>query len=130
MARGRKLFLLLAVVLLLVVLLPVGAFVWRARRAVPAYEGDIHLNGLRRPVRVLRDARAVPHLYAQSLDDLFFAQGYTHAQERLWQMDLLRRTARGRLAEIFGSAALPIDTENRKLGLGSVAGNWKPTPAA
>lgn len=121
MARGRKILLFLAVVLLLVVLLPAGAFLWRARQALPAYDGDIHLHGLHQPVRVLRDARAVPHLYAQSLDDLFFAQGYTHAQERLWQMDLLRRTARGRLAEIFGPAALPIDTENRKLGLGAVA---------
>jgi len=121
MARGRKLLLAFVLFLLLVLLLPVGAFVWRAWRALPAYEGDLHLRGLSGPVRILRDQHAVPHLYARNLDDLFFAQGYVHAQERLWQMDLLRRTAQGRLAEAFGSAAVVMDTENRKLGLGSVA---------
>ena len=121
MTRRRKFFLVFLAVLLLAVLIPTGGLVWRAHRALPVYDGDLHLTGLRRPVRVLRDERAVPHLYAQNLEDLLFAQGYVHAQDRLWQMDLLRRTARGRLAEIFGAAAVPIDKENRLLGLGSVA---------
>ncbi|MGH9862381.1 MAG: penicillin acylase family protein [Candidatus Acidiferrales bacterium] len=121
MTRRRKFLLALLAVLLLAVLVPAAWFSWRARRALPLYDGDLHVTGLRRPVRILRDERAVPHIYAQNLEDLLFAQGYVHAQERLWQMDLLRRTARGRLAEIFGAAAVPIDKENRLLGLGSVA---------
>ncbi|MGH9804201.1 MAG: penicillin acylase family protein [Candidatus Acidiferrales bacterium] len=121
MTRTRKLLLVLLLVVLLVVALPAGWFAWRCRRALPAYDGEQPLAGLQQPVRVLRDERAVPHLYAGNLDDLFFAQGYVHAQERLWQMDLLRRQARGQLAEIFGRAAIELDKENRLLGLGSVA---------
>ncbi len=121
MARRRNSLLALLIFSLVVLLLPLGWFVWRAWRAVPSYDGDLHLAGLRQPVRIVRDERAVPHLYAHNLDDLFFAQGYVHAQERLWQMDLLRRTARGQLAEIFGPSGLPVDKENRLLGLGSVA---------
>ncbi|HKZ52930.1 MAG TPA: penicillin acylase family protein [Candidatus Acidoferrales bacterium] len=121
MARRRNSLLALLIFSLVVLLLPVAWFVWRAWRAVPSYDGDFHVAGLSQPVRVVRDERAVPHIYAHNLDDLFFAQGYVHAQERLWQMDLLRRTARGQLAEVFGPAALPVDKENRLLGLGSVA---------
>ena len=121
MTRARKFLLSLLLVVLLLVALPAGWFVWRCWRALPVYDGDQRLTGLRQPVRVLRDDRAVPHLYAANLDDLLFAQGYVHAQERLWQMDLLRRQARGQLAEIFGRAALTFDKENRQLGLGSVA---------
>ena len=121
MTRTRKFLLGLLVLVLLVVGLPAGWFVWRCWHALPAYDGEQHLTGLREPVRILRDERAVPHLYAANLDDLFFAQGYVHAQERFWQMDLLRRQARGQLSEIFGRAALNLDKENRQLGLGSVA---------
>ncbi len=121
MTRTRKLLLALLLLVVLVIVLPVGWFYWRARHALPAYQGELHFSGLREPVRILRDERALPHIYARNLDDLFFAQGYAHAQERLWQMDLLRRTVRGRLAEIFGPAAIPLDKENRLLGLGDAA---------
>ncbi|MFQ5663013.1 MAG: penicillin acylase family protein [Terriglobia bacterium] len=121
MTRGGKLLLTLLILLLLGVLLPVGWFAWRAWRALPPYDGEIQLSGLRQPVRILRDPRAVPHIYARNLEDLFLAQGYVHAQERLWQMDLLRRTARGELSEIFGRGTLRVDKENRRLGLGAVA---------
>ncbi len=121
MKRSRKLVLTLAAILLLVVLLPVGAFYWRLRHALPQYDGEVKLAGLHQPVRILRDPRAVPHIYAQSLDDLLFAQGFVHAQERLWQMDFLRRAARGQLAEILGAAALELDKQNRLLALGSAA---------
>ena len=91
------------------------------RHALPQYDGEVKLAGLHQPVRILRDPRAVPHIYAQSLDDLLFAQGFVHAQERLWQMDFLRRAARGQLAEILGAAALELDKQNRLLALGSAA---------
>lgn len=121
MARLRKALLTLLVVLVLAVLLAGGGFYWRARHALPQYDGEIPLAGLHQPVRILRDEQAVPHIYAQNLDDLCFAQGYVHAQERLWQMDLLRRAARGRLAEIVGPAAVELDKENRLLDLGGIA---------
>ncbi len=121
MSRPRKLLLLVALILILVVLLPVAAFYWRARHALPQYDGEAHLAGLSKPVRVLRDERAVPHIYAENLEDLAFAQGYVHAQERLWQMDLTRRAARGQLSEIVGPATLEMDKENRTLGLGVAA---------
>src|SRR3990167_4916391 len=122
MARARK---VLLVILLAVLLLgggPAAWLVWRARRALPAYDGQLAVAGLRQPVRVLRDERAVPHLYAANLDDLVFAQGYAHAQERLWQMDILRRTVRGELAEIFGEQLLNVDKDSRRLGLGGEIG--------
>ncbi len=121
MSRARKFLLLSALTVILVVLLPAAAFYWRARQALPQYDGEARLAGLSQPVRVLRDERAVPHLYAENLEDLAFAQGYVHAQERLWQMDLTRRAARGQLSEVVGPATLEMDKENRILGLGVAA---------
>jgi penicillin amidase len=85
-------------------------------------DGEERLAGLAAAVTVRRDAVGVPHLEAASLPDLFRAQGYVTAQDRLWQMDLLRRRARGELAEAFGEAALRLDREMRTLGLGRAAG--------
>jgi len=90
---------------------------WRARSSLPQLDGTIRLSGLGGPVEVLRDGHGVPHIRAQSLEDLLFAQGYVTAQDRLWQMDLSRRLAQGELAEIFGEPAVKIDIENRTLGL-------------
>ncbi|MBI4466608.1 MAG: penicillin acylase family protein, partial [Acidobacteria bacterium] len=121
MARTPRVLLALLLLLLLLAGGLAGWLVWRTRRALPAYEGEVRLAGLAQPVRVLRDERAVPYIYAASLDDLLFAQGYIHAQERLWQMDILRRTARGELAEVLGPALLNVDKDYRLLGLGAVA---------
>ena len=73
--------------------------------------------GLSAAVEVLRDKWDVPHIYAQNMDDLFFAQGFIHAQERLFQMDFQRRIAAGRLSEILGEVALPLDRWMRTLTL-------------
>ncbi len=72
-------------------------------------EGAIVVPGLKAEVEVIRDSWGVPHIYADDLDDLFLAQGFIQAQDRLWQMDMYRRAGEGRLAEIFGSAALEHD---------------------
>jgi penicillin amidase len=72
-------------------------------------------------VEVLRDARGVPHIRAQSIADALFAQGYVTAQDRLWQMDLSRRNAEGELSEIFGDRTLRMDIESRTLGFPQVA---------
>ena len=77
------------------------------RGARPTYQGELQLAGLTRPVEVRWDHHAVPHVSAFDEHDLFFCQGYLHAQERLWQMELNRRFLSGRMAEIFGDFALP-----------------------
>ncbi len=79
------------------------------RRPLPDEEETITLSGLRHPVEVIRDQWGVPHIYAQTNEDLFFAQGYVHAQDRLFQMDVNRRVGSGRLSEIVGPAAIESD---------------------
>ena len=91
--------------------------VWLFVVELPVTKGSIHLAGLKAPVQVERDEMGVPHLSAQSLEDLYLAQGYVTAQDRLWQMDLLRRVARGEIAEIAGPRGLPLDVDSRTLGM-------------
>ena len=81
--------------------------------ALAQIEGEIEINGLMEPVEVIRDEWGIPHIYAQNDQDLFFAQGYIMAQDRLWQMEMWRRWREGRLAEIFGPAALDYDRRAR-----------------
>ena len=90
---------------------------WYVYRPLPQIDGTAALPGLQQDVTVDRDQWGVPHIRAGSLDDLLEAQGYVMAQDRLWQMDLLRRVARGELSEIFGPAALNVDRQYRTLGL-------------
>src|ERR671919_1003948 len=87
-----------------------------ARLARPPLEGRVAVAGLRRPVEVLRDRWGVPHLHAETLHDLFLAQGYVMASERLFQMELLWRLGTGRLSEVFGELTLPIDRFVRTVG--------------
>ena len=71
--------------------------------------GQLGVTGLRKPVTVLRDKWGVPHIYAENTEDLFFAQGFVAAQDRLYQIDIWRRTGRGELAEVFGEGYLDRD---------------------
>jgi penicillin G amidase len=84
-----------------------------ATAALPQLDGNLHLAGLSAPVSVLRDTHGVPHIEAATEGDLFFAQGYVTAQDRLWQMDILRRNASGELAEILGPTLLVHDKAQR-----------------
>ncbi|MDH3208176.1 MAG: penicillin acylase family protein [Gemmatimonadota bacterium] len=84
-----------------------------ADRALAEIDGELSVPGLRAPVEVIRDEYGVPHIYAENDHDLFFAQGYVMAQDRLWQMEMWRRWHEGRLAEIFGPEALPYDQRTR-----------------
>src|SRR5688500_1196686 len=86
-----------------------------AKQALATIDGELEVAGLRRDVRVLRDEWGVPHIYAASVGDLFFAQGYVAAQDRLWQMEMWRRTAEGRLAEVLGAEAVGRDRRARLL---------------
>jgi penicillin amidase len=107
--------------LIAALLLIVGAVVldgwWMVHRSLPALDGSASLPELKQEVIVDRDQWGIPWIQAGSVDDLATAQGYIVAQDRLWQMDLLRRAAAGDLSEIFGSVALDLDRENRTLGL-------------
>jgi penicillin G amidase len=113
------LYAVITLVLLLIGLRGLGW--WVFHRGLPQLDGTHQIAELKSEVTVLRDAKGVPHIRAQSREDVFTAQGYVMAQDRLWQMDLVRRASSGRLAEILGAAALPVDRSFRLLGLGPAA---------
>ena len=93
-----------------------GGLFW-LRTSLPVESGELTLPGLRAPVTLERDARGIPFITAANEHDAYFALGFAHAQDRLFQMDLMRRAAAGRLAEDLGPAALPHDRLMRTLGL-------------
>jgi len=94
----------------------IGMYVF-LRRSMPRQNGTLKLPGLREQVDVFVDDRGVPHIYANNLHDLYMAQGYMTAQDRLWEMDLHRRTASGRLAAILGAKVLDLDRHFRTIGM-------------
>ncbi len=115
----RKLVRLLWVplVLLLVVgLVGLGYGVISVRRCWPKTDGTVKVDGLLAPVTVMRDDWGIPHIYASNAHDLFFAQGYVHAQDRFWQMEFWRRIGSGRLSEVLGESALGQDRFIRTVG--------------
>jgi len=116
--RGRTVVLSLCTLLLLVLMgAGISVFWLRAvtRAALPQLDGEIQLSGLSASVTVRRDEHGVPHISAANEADLFLAQGYVTAQDRLWQMDVLRRNANGELAEISGPSMLEHDKMQRVL---------------
>ena len=119
MVRRLLRYSLAAVVVLLLV--ASGFLFWSAKRAEPVYSGELEVAGLTSPVRVRFGPHAVPTVEAETLEDLLFAQGFLTASERMWQMDLMRRLATGRLAEMFGEDAVATDRLFRFLGLGRAA---------
>ena len=124
---GRR-YRIFGIILLVLAILAVAAFLF-ARHYVskamndnlPKIDGSLTVYGLAAPVQVQRDAHGVPHIHAQSMADLIFAQGFVTAQDRLWQMDLLRRHASGQLAAILGRSALDHDRVQRTLQLRAAA---------
>ena len=112
----------IAFVLLLVLVVALGLAGWAywiAHSALPQLDGSVPVPGLSAKVRVVRDEHGVPTIEAATLEDLFFAQGYVTAQDRLWQMDIMRRAAAGELSEVIGEDTLKMDREQRTLGCGS-----------
>ncbi len=90
---------------------------WFINNTKPSYEGEISLSGLRDPVTVKYDNFGIPHIYAKNPSDAYFALGYLQAQERLFQMEMLRRVATGTLSEILGAEFVSVDKLFRTLGL-------------
>jgi penicillin amidase len=124
---GRRLRVFTLVFALLTLLFAAAVFAGRyyvrnaMRDNLPQLDGSLTVYGLTAPVTVQRDDRGVPHIRAASMDDLIFAQGFVTAEDRLWQMDLLRRHAAGELAAILGRSMVQHDRLQRTLQLRAAA---------
>jgi len=112
----RRLGLTAAVIVALTAVTIAAVFVVGPRRALPQIDGVLPVDGLHGEVRVVRDALGVPYVEASDTHDLFFAQGWVHAQERFWQMDVWRHIGAGTLAEMFGADQVETDAFLRTMG--------------
>ena len=116
----RALRLALLAVVGVPVVLVAGAFLY-FRQSLPQLEGELALPGLGARVEVQRDKEGIPHVFAAHERDAHFALGFLHAQDRLWQMELQRRVASGRLSEVLGERTFDTDRLMRTLGIARVA---------
>ncbi len=98
-----------------------GFYLW-LRGTLPTVDGSIRLGGLEAPIEIVRDRNGVPHVFAQGRADTLFGLGFVHAQDRLWQMEMTRRLGAGRLAEVLGARAVPVDRLMRTLDLHRLTG--------
>ena len=112
----RWLFRLLTGLLVLVALALMLAYFFLSR-SLPDYNENFALDGISEKVEIVRNNANVPHIFGSNDADVYFALGFAHAQDRLWQMTMLRRTAQGRLSEVFGTRTLKIDEMMRRLDL-------------
>jgi penicillin amidase len=120
---GTKLKIFLGIVgsLTIIALVTVVILRYLVTKSFPTVDGELRIAGLESAVTIQRDDYGVPHIAAKNEHDLFFAQGYVHAQDRLWQMDISRRAGQGRLSEILGSSALKFDRLFRTIGILRIA---------
>ncbi|MBU2942000.1 penicillin acylase family protein [Shimia thalassica] len=107
--------------MVVIVVLIVAGVYFLASRSLPQYDKTLSTVGVVAPVEIVRDNANVPHIFGENDQDAFFALGYAHAQDRLWQMMMLRRTAQGRLSEIFGNRTLSIDSLIRRFDFTTLA---------
>lgn len=107
----------LAAALLVLSVLVVSLIYWLASRSLPEYNAEVEVPNLERPVEIVRDNANVPHIFGAQDEDVFFGLGFAHAQDRLWQMTTLRRTAQGRLSEVFGASTLDVDKLMRRFDI-------------
>ncbi len=112
----KRALLILGLLVLILVVAIGGWLYWMTRHAWPQTDGTLQVAGLTAPVEIIRDRWGVPHLYAENAHDLFFAQGYVHAQDRFYQMEFWRRIGQGRLSEMLGDSALEDDKFIRTVG--------------
>jgi len=117
-----------AVVVLLAALVAAGGYAY-LQRSLPQIDGSATVAGISAPIEIVRDADAIPHIFAANKLDALFGLGYVHAQDRLWQMEFQRRIGNGRLSEVLGAATLPQDRFLRTVGFGRAARDaWATTP--
>ena len=90
---------------------------WLASRSLPDYNAEVEVPNLERPVEIVRDNANVPHIFGQQDEDVLFGLGFAHAQDRMWQMTTMRRTAQGRLSEVFGASTLDTDKLLRRFDI-------------
>ena len=121
MRRARRIGLVLLITFPIVAAAAGAYGVLTVRSSFPVVEGTLRLPGLKGAVEVRRDAYGVPHLVAETAEDLFAAQGFVHAQDRFWEMDVRRHVTAGRLSELFGATAIETDAFIRALGWRRVA---------
>lgn len=114
---ARKFFKGTAAGLLILLVVVIAAFLWYRHASQPRIDGSITVPRLKEAVDIVRDKEGVPHIFAESAGDAYFALGFVHAQDRLWQLEMNRRIASGRLAEILGPKALNTDRFLRTLGV-------------
>lgn len=107
----------LAATLLVLGVLAVSMIYWLAARSLPDYTAQIEVPNLEHPVEIVRDNANVPHIFGPADEDVLFGLGFAHAQDRMWQMTTLRRTAQGRLSEIFGASTLEVDKLLRRFDI-------------
>jgi penicillin G amidase len=118
----------LAAIAALVAIAVIGTYV-SMRRSLPTIDGTSSVPGISAPIDIVRDADAIPHIFAATKADALFGLGYAHAQDRLWQMEFQRRIGYGRLSEVFGAVTLPQDRFLRTVGFGRAAkAAWESTP--
>jgi penicillin amidase len=109
-------------VALLLLALITGGFIWYlAARSLPDYNASYRVPAISAPVEIVRDSYAVPHIFGETDTDVLFGLGFAHAQDRLWQMELMRRTAQGRLSELFGPETLETDKLMRALDIYAIS---------
>ncbi|WP_299768226.1 penicillin acylase family protein [uncultured Tateyamaria sp.] len=102
---------------IVLVVLGVGMVYYLAARSLPNYDARVRVPVISAPVEIVRDNANVPHIFGETDTDVFHGLGFAHAQDRLWQMMMLRRTAQGRLSELFGTTTVDIDSFVRRLDL-------------
>ena len=117
MKRIRRIFTVLTAFILIVGIIITISGVWFVQRSWPQVDGTISAPGLQEEVTVIRDQWGIPYIYAENEHDLFFAQGYVHAQDRLWQMEFNRRVGSGTLSAVLGEVTLGVDRLMRIFGL-------------
>lgn len=121
MKRFKRILLIVLVALVVLLFVACAGGYWFITKSHPQVDGTLRVPGLQSRVEVVRDAMGVPHIYASNVDDLFFAQGYVQAQDRLWQMEYNRRVGHGTLSEMFGATTIRQDRFLRTMGLGRAA---------
>ena len=116
MNKALKITLTVVTIIFILLALSAAGIYWYVKSTLPDYSGEYSISAIEDSIKIIRDKHAVPHIYANHKNDLAFGMGYVMAEDRLWQMDLFRRVAAGRLSEIFGEKTLQADRFARILG--------------